>query len=227
MVNRQFRKQLRIWKNDFDNVWSRLTSFHRAALGIIIAMIIVALLRIFVTDDLKEALSDKQKEIESKGVPSVVATPQKDNEIIELKMQRQGLEETLKEAKAAEAELIRRLAPLQREEKNLAINETDRIISRSGLRVVSREELELPAEENDDLGGMSTSLHQYVLAGNFNEVQRFFQNITKFPWPYRLENISISTANEGEVNFGEFDRLYVLQLSFTQTLFYYDYANLK
>lgn len=220
-MKRQLRKQLRIWKNDFDNVWSRLTSFHRAAIGIIIAMIIVVVVRNFVTDPIKSELTKKQAEIKQNSVPSVVLTPDQDNEIQEMKLTIESLKKSLKKEKTAESELITKISPLKKDQKNLAINETGRIISRSGLRVISLSEI--PTEENNDYGGMTTSVHKYVIAGSFNEILGFFKKIVEFPWPYLLENISVSTVKENDSNFVEFDELFMLELSFTQTLFYYDY----
>ena len=222
------RRQLRTWKQEIGSSWARLSSFHRTALGIALAIAMVLVVRKTVLDPLKDRVTKIITELEDGGVPPVVSTPEEDNEIQELELQIENLERTLITVREDEAAIVREFRPLRLEERSAAIAETGKRLSRSGLRVQSIEDPALARQKDGKAPAQSpraltSSVNAYAVQGSFAAVHHFLKEMDSYPWPMRVEGVSISimTGENGLPTSSAGDPL--VELRFNQRLLYYDY----
>ncbi|MDR1924339.1 MAG: hypothetical protein LBQ66_08190 [Planctomycetaceae bacterium] len=81
-MKRAIRRQLRIWYSDIASMWGKFRTFHRTALGIIFAIIIVYAARKYWLDPLSAEVADLQSKYVKSEPPNPLPTIENDGEII-------------------------------------------------------------------------------------------------------------------------------------------------
>ena len=108
---RRLRNQINQWVREFMALWGRLTSFHRTALGIFIAIVMVWCARDIAIDPLRAALADLEEGMVADGVPDQVPKPEEDNDVQEAELLIENLQRTLETCKKREREAVTQYTP--------------------------------------------------------------------------------------------------------------------
>jgi hypothetical protein len=218
---RGIKKQLHSWRMEINALWSRLTSFHRTALGIVLSVAMILIVRSASLDPLQQDLEKKISELVANSVPAEIVSPESDNDIQELLMRIENIEPVLDNARETLKQTIYRRSPLRFEQKSDAVAETYRLVTRAGLRVKSYTE---PLRANDQQAHvLPVSEHAYVLEGDFGGIFAFLRFMDAFRWPCRLWAVDISAVADEEGKTRVFNGRPLIRLSFLHRLYYYNY----
>jgi len=222
---RMMKKQLLGWKKEIGAAWGRLTTFHRVALGIFLAIFMVWAARTAAIDPLKKELNKKVNALSTAGVPAAVPAPEDDNDIQELSMRIEGFEKSLAAAREALMETVRNRSPLRFEQKSDAVAETYRLITKADVRVKTF------TETAPDSGQGKSALpffeHVYTTEGTFDGLYRFLASVDAYPWPCRLFRVEIDAAGGEDGKARSFGGRPLIQMKFNHRLYYYTYERTR
>ncbi len=222
---RQFKKQIRSWKDEISRMWGRLKSFHRTALGIFLAILMVLAMRETTMDALQGELETTEKNLSSLGVPQQVPPLEEDNDIQEQELRIKSMEESLERARKSLEKTVEKKSPLRKEQKSEAVAETYRLVTRAGLRVKSF--IEPTPEESQEKMALPVTEHDYVLEGIFNGIYLFLKSMKDFPWSCRVYAVEIASVIGDDGKTRSFGGHPLVRLSFRHRLYYYDYEQSK
>lgn len=217
---RRAKREIQGWKQEFNALWSRLTTFHRTALGIFIAVLMVWCARHTTLDPLRNQADEAAEKLTTAGVPVRVPAPADDNEVQELQLRIENMERALNGAREALKRAMAEKPPLGARDKSRAVAETNRLITDAGLRIASL--AETPNVESAVEEALSSSQHCYVLEGAFAGVHRFLYSMNSFPWPCRLTGLDIAVAGGADGAGRHCNGTPLVQFTFSHRLYYYD-----
>ena len=201
-------------------MWGRLRSFHRVALAITLAMVVVVVARKHVIDPLKGEVAEAKKSLEENEVPETVTLPEEDVEIQETELKVESLEERLPEYQAELKKAMESWPKFSKADKGKILAEFNDLIAQSGLTQLEFREGAIPLETEEDpkrsarrtrrpavekaseeasaasktSEPMETAIHSYVLTGTFADVRAFLAKIDKFSYPARIEDPRLQLA---------------------------------
>ncbi len=137
---RSIRRQLRAWKEDFLRYWRRLRSFHRVALAILLAMVIVPFARRYALDPLQTEIAETRAALQEQEAPVLVTLPDDDPEVVELLMQVESLEETRESFRLERERAVDAWPAFGKSNRGSILSAFGALISRAGMtRVEFRE----------------------------------------------------------------------------------------
>lgn len=135
-MKRAIRRQLRIWYSDISGYLSKLKTFHRTALGIILAIIIIFVARKYWLDPLRADVTELQSKYEQSEPPKPLPTIESDEEIILANEQIISREERLETTKR-EMETVAASRPkITPQNREAVLSEFAALISQNKLMLV-------------------------------------------------------------------------------------------
>ena len=144
---RALRRQLRSWRQEFLQTWRRLRSFHRVALGIILAFASMSAADRYLYGPLKGSVAEeleKQKELE---VPALVTRPEDDPEIQEAGLRIESAEQSAARQREEMAKAVAAWPPFTKADQGTIVAKFNDLIGRAGLRCLRFGEGPLPAQD--------------------------------------------------------------------------------
>lgn len=220
---RSVRRQLRGWKRDFLGMWGRLRSFHRVALGILLAIVLSRAAIYYPINPLKDEIAVAQEALVESEAPETVTLREDDVEIQELELKNEGLEQGMPARRAKMQEAIAKWPDFSKANKGAILAEFGELITQSGLtRLQFHDDEAGPLEPEEEETGrgrsvrrasrptakkpptpaptaakpepLATAIHSYVLAGSFENIQGFLKAVDTFSYPARIEELSLKLA---------------------------------
>ncbi|MDR1477576.1 MAG: hypothetical protein LBJ00_01385 [Planctomycetaceae bacterium] len=135
-MKRAIRRQLRIWYADIAVYWGKLRTFHRTALGIIIAIAIIFTARKYWLDPIRAEVVDSESKYEQSEPPNPLPTLESDEEITLAKEQIISREKST-ETKKREMETVAKSRPkITQQNKEAVLSEFASIISKNKLELI-------------------------------------------------------------------------------------------
>jgi len=231
----QFKRTMRGWKEDIQNTWGLLKTFHRIALGITLGIVAVYVARVNLLDPLQAELARKHKAMDQKGVPFVVPAAEEDNEIQKAQLSLENLRKSSSQWQCRMENALRQRPLVNLANRSNVLSELELLIVKSGLILQRRSESNLAEhhhsqdkneKKNQEAENRNFPLniwrHQYELAGTFRSVCSYLKQIGTFPYPARLCHFEFVAARDktGE-NVLRGDELLII-LRFHLEIYYHD-----
>ncbi|MDR2168865.1 MAG: hypothetical protein LBP59_01835 [Planctomycetaceae bacterium] len=137
-MKRAIKRQLRIWYSDIAGYLSKLKTFHRTALGIILAIVIIFAARKYWLDPIRAEVTELESKYKDSDPPEPLPTIESDEEITLAKEQIISREKNA-ETKKKEMETIAKARPkITQQNKETVLSEFASIISKNKLTVALR-----------------------------------------------------------------------------------------
>jgi hypothetical protein len=136
---RLLRRQLRLWHKDFASIWGRLKTFHRTALGILIAIAFVYAARKYWLDPMTATIADAQSQYDKTEPPNPLPTIETDEDIILAQEQIIGREKTAAEKKAEMERIAQSRPKITQQNKESVGIELAAMISQNKLTLLSNQ----------------------------------------------------------------------------------------
>ncbi|MDR1053825.1 MAG: hypothetical protein LBL39_06580 [Planctomycetaceae bacterium] len=135
-MKRVIRRQLRIWYSDISGYWGRFRTFHRVALGIIFAIVIIFVARKYWLDPIRAEVMDLTDKYEKSEPPNPLPTIENDEDITLANEQIISREKST-ETKKREMETVAKSRPkITQQNKEAVLSEFASIISRNKLELI-------------------------------------------------------------------------------------------
>ncbi|MDR2642139.1 MAG: hypothetical protein LBC74_05030 [Planctomycetaceae bacterium] len=135
-MRRAIKRQLRIWYADIAGYLSKLRTFHRTALGIIFAIVLIFAARKYWLDPLRAEVNDLTAKYDKSEPPSPLPTIDSDEEITLAKEQLISREKNA-ETKKREMETVAKSRPkITQQNKEAVLSEFATIITKNKLILV-------------------------------------------------------------------------------------------
>jgi hypothetical protein len=135
-MKRAIRRQLRIWYSDISGYLSKLRTFHRTALGIILAIVIIFVARKYWLDPLRAEVAEQESKYEKSEPPNPLPTIESDEEITLANEQIISREKSA-ETKKREMETVTASRPkITQQNRESVLSELAAIISKNKLVLV-------------------------------------------------------------------------------------------
>ncbi|MDR2116174.1 MAG: hypothetical protein LBP87_07320 [Planctomycetaceae bacterium] len=133
---RLLRRQLRLWHKDFASVWGRLRTFHRTALGILIAIAIVYAAQKYCLKPIEATIADAKSEYEKTEPPNPLPTIENDNDIALAQEQIINREKTAAEKKTEMERVAKSRPKITPQNKESVRSELEAMISKNKLTLL-------------------------------------------------------------------------------------------
>jgi hypothetical protein len=130
---RLLRRQLRLWHKDFASGWGRLKTFHRTALGIVLAIAVVLAARKYWLDPMTAQVAGVKSEYEKTEPPNPLPAIDDDSEMILLQEQIIGREKSTAEIKAKMEKIAQSRPKITQQNKETVLSELATMISKHKL----------------------------------------------------------------------------------------------
>ncbi|MDR1289822.1 MAG: hypothetical protein LBK06_01325 [Planctomycetaceae bacterium] len=135
-MKRAIRRQLRIWYADISGYWGKLRTFHRTALGIIFAIVIIFVARKYWLDPIRAEVADLETKYEQSEPPNPLPTLESDEDITLANEQIISREKST-ETKKREMETVAKSRPkITQQNKEAVLSEFASIISKNKLELI-------------------------------------------------------------------------------------------
>ncbi|MDZ7618078.1 MAG: hypothetical protein U1E05_13825 [Patescibacteria group bacterium] len=144
---RALRRQLRSWRQEFLQTWRRLRSFHRVALGIILAFASMSAADRYLYRPLKASIAEEQEKQKELEVPALVTKPEDDAEIQEAGLRIENAEQSAAKQRAEMAKAVATWPPFTKSDQGAIVAKFNDLIARAGLRCLRFGEGPLPAQD--------------------------------------------------------------------------------
>lgn len=217
---RVLRRQLRAWREDFQKIWGRLKTFHRTALGILIAIGMVYAGRTIWIDPLNAEIAAAEETLKESDPPDPIPAIETDNEVQEALAKIEG-REGMRDKRKKEMEKIAASRPkVTILNKESAVVEFTRLFSQNHLLLISgspysevpppqattkprKSRLSSRKKEADtqkkttekadssDSPPLATEKYRFHLEGKFHDIYAFLKEAAKYPYPSRIEQIQL------------------------------------
>ncbi|MDR2762430.1 MAG: hypothetical protein LBB88_07520, partial [Planctomycetaceae bacterium] len=135
-MKRAIRRQLRIWYADITGYLSKLKTFHRTALGIIIAIVIIYAARKYWLDPIRAEIFELESNYEKSEPPNPLPTIESDEEITLAKEQIESRSKNAESKKREMETVAKSRAKITQQNKESVLSEFASIISKNKLIVV-------------------------------------------------------------------------------------------
>ncbi|MDO4571270.1 MAG: hypothetical protein Q4D38_12870 [Planctomycetia bacterium] len=220
---RALRRQLRAWRDDFLKFWGRLTTFHRTALGILIAIGLVYVGRVQWIDPMNVKIAEAEEALKESAPPDPIPTIETDDEVQEAIAKIEG-REGMRDKRKQEMEAVADSRPkVTASNKDSVWAEFALLVSQNKLRLVLSEPLSAAAPppaaaparrtrsskaktkaKEDEKTAEDTSVansaspfpmekYQFHLEGTFENIMKFLETASKYPYPSKIENVQLGT----------------------------------
>ncbi len=144
---RALRRQLRSWRQEFLQTWRRLRSFHRVALGIILAFASMSAADRYLYRPLKASIAEQQEKQKELEVPALVTKPEDDAEIQEAGLRIESAEQSVARQREEMAKAVAKWPPFTKSDQGAIVAKFNDLIARAGLRCLQFGEGPLPAQD--------------------------------------------------------------------------------
>lgn len=221
---RAIRRQLRAWREEFLQLWGRLRSFHRVSLGIILAFAMMSLVQRYGFSVLKSEIAKARETLEEKEVPDFVTRPEDDPDTQELQLRVENFEETLAARRSEREKAVAAWPRFTKADQGTILAKFNELITEAGLqRLTFRDAALTPPEDAEPSARrgsrgrrgrgpppakpeatdekdqakepLETAVHSCVLAGSFDAVSEFLEEVDEFEYPARLEKVRLELAD--------------------------------
>ncbi|MDR2344873.1 MAG: hypothetical protein LBE18_02300 [Planctomycetaceae bacterium] len=135
-MKRAIRRQLRIWYTDISSYLSKLKTFHRTALGIILAIVIIYAARVYLFDPLRAEIAELESAYNSSEPPNPLPTIESDEEITLAKEQIIHREKSTETKKLEMETVAKSRNKITQQNKESVLSDFASIISKNKLTVV-------------------------------------------------------------------------------------------
>lgn len=214
---RAFRRQLRAWREDFLAVWGRLTTFHRVALGICLAIAIIYAGREWWTDPLQAQVNAARTEFQESDPPSPIPTIETDEEIAESVTKIDGRKGTVGQKKKEMEQAIAGRPQVTAANREHALAEFTTLFSKNSLMLLAggpAADTPAPAAAKSrstkassrkatpaktpaataagkDEPPMKSEKYDYRLEGTFENIFAFLNQVAEYKYPAKLSDMKI------------------------------------
>ncbi|MDO4550004.1 MAG: hypothetical protein Q4C96_01990 [Planctomycetia bacterium] len=217
---RVIRRQLRAWREDFQKIWGKLKTFHRTALGILIAISMVYGGRVQWIDPINTKIAEAQEALKESNPPDPIPTIETDDEVQETLAKIEGRKGTRDKRKKEMEAIIdsRPKVTLQNKERTWAeftllfsknhlllvssapfsdtpaatsaAPNSTRVRSTSRAKTAVKSQEKEVASENNQ-SPFPTEKYQFHLEGTFKNIHSFLEEAAKYPYPSKIDQIQL------------------------------------
>ncbi|MDO4583783.1 MAG: hypothetical protein Q4D62_06730 [Planctomycetia bacterium] len=218
---RVLRRQLRAWREDFQKIWGRLKTFHRTALGILLAIGMVYGGRTIWIDPLNAKIAEAEEALKESAPPDPIPTIEADSEVQEALAKIEGREGT-REKRKKEMEAVAASRPkVTLQNKEVALAEFRNLYLQNHLLAISESpvsEVPSPQETNprrtrassrkkgeeksesttenavskaSGKSPLATEKYRFHLEGKFHDIYAFLKETSSYPYPSKIEQIQL------------------------------------
>ncbi len=191
-MKRELQRAVQGWKKEFVMFWGRFNAFQRIVIGILLAMVLVYAARVKLLDPMRREVEKVHKTLEDEGVPAVIPTPERDDEIQQDLLRIENFEENIKEEAAekgrAEAQTSYRLnaGPADAQAALIAL------ATKSGLRVHENRSVEVETQTRVPHAAFACELRGAL----FTSIFRFLNAFSSEPYLWELDQISLELLDQ-------------------------------
>ena len=218
-MKRAVRRALREWKEEFGRHWRRLNTFMRMIVGIVFSMLLIWAVRTRLLDPLQQQLTGIREANKIIDMPYGIIPPDHDPEVQENRLRAESLQQSLEQARRRVSETAAHMHVVAPARKGEVLNALDELITRHGLLLRNRREIQ-PDDNNTPI---PVSMHTYALTGSFRKIHDFLRDLARFPHLSLFKDFELKVMMDEN---GYPRRLsggaICLQLDFLCTLYYYN-----
>lgn len=204
----EFKRTIRDWKKSISASWGKLKTFHRIALGITIAMMMIYAARKYMLDPKLRELNKLIKQNEKTDMPEFIPDVSDDSDVVEAELKIESLEPQVAKRGQEKLDALKSRPQVSSSDVSDALAVFEALISRAGLELHNRWRY-TNSEDISEIP-MTRLVYKYRLLGTFGEIYSFLQNMELFKYPSLMKDIDIKRIDRGEdstVSAGEGTRI--------------------